>query len=747
MSGKNLRVILHDSRNVAIQKAINLFSYDFVINDDANLMCKFCKLVFETFDDNILKNHVESMPHRKKCVTYDLEKRFNKGLLKVSFSMVEQKLEQIAEDVMKLESASDLRIETMSKEQFELQIASKLNNLTSQQLVSGKLEKVKYALNNKLFVDHYLNTVLCVKCNAEINDSLSIMSSHLDNCYSDYNSLIPVIDWKVSETLIPIVNSQKYLSFSSEKDTVKCHACKDSFQCHKPTILKHLSSQNHAKCVQLFENSVIINNSINSEDFTNWLGLTLSSSNISFNLVKSLENLFQSFLGRNIPCEGTFRNHLPKMFDFLQAKVKEEIGDNEIYLSMDEAKVTSLNLYFVSIIVGTLCPDSPEQQKHFVFNYEVLEDAWTGEKVIQLFEQTLQQLYGVLWAEKTKTKLKLFLTDGASQMVFAGKRLSKQYPNMLFLICLCHNLHNLCETIIKKFPNVSRFITSLNNILYASPARMDHFLSTFNLKKRPVKAVLTRWGTWLDSCEYWYHNFNFACSFLSTLPAKSKEADYIVQAKNLANIESTKTELEFIYENYCFISKVIHKLEQRNQSIENSIKLVKSVEEGLNKQSDTIIGKELIERFAEIRKKNSGYQLLVSGLESSNPELNPLKFAPIGSYEAERANKIFKSTYSSDRAKLSTENARKKAYIRFNSISLGMRDIKVKNAKDNNRLQPQLTTTKRLSFSNLFINSDKLLTKRLELPEIENSFSIDEIDEQLNLELDYYNDEDDFPDI
>ncbi|KAH9400600.1 hypothetical protein TYRP_002168 [Tyrophagus putrescentiae] len=50
-----------------------------------------------------------------------------------------QKLEQIAEDVMKLESASDLRIEAMSKEQFELQIASKLNNLTSQQL--GKVKE------------------------------------------------------------------------------------------------------------------------------------------------------------------------------------------------------------------------------------------------------------------------------------------------------------------------------------------------------------------------------------------------------------------------------------------------------------------------------------------------------------------------------------------------------------------------------------------------------------------------------
>ncbi len=371
-----------------------------------------------------------------------------------------------------------------------------------------------------------------------------------------------------------------------------------------------------------------------------------------------------------------------------------------------------------------------------MFNYEILEKSWNTAEVINVFQQTLSKLYGEFWIEKSKTKLKLFVTDGGSQMVCAGKQLKKSYPDMLYLICFCHNLNNLCESIMSLFPNTLNFITALNNVLYSSTERMRTFMRMFNVTTRPVKYVPTRWGTGLDAVQYWHYNFIFAFNYLNTLPEKSSDSDYLNLARNLVKNELTKNELEFLHENYCFISKIIHKLEQRNQSMETSINLIESIKNGLNKQSNNEKGKIIIERFDEIFNKNPGFKTLMD----SKPNFGSLQFAPPGSYEAERANKMFKSSYTNDRIGMKIENVKIWSYIRFNSIALGMREVKVRNSQDSSRLQLQKTATQKLSFLSLFINEPLINT----VCNFED-FSIEELDEQLNVELEKF-DNDDFTD-
>lgn len=721
-------------RQIAIQNAINHFNYEFVDDGDGNLKCQFCKVIIQDFSLDFLNSHVADNVHQYKRMSYVLEQQRKKGYLKVSSEFFNAKLELLAEDALKLEADSNMRVEKMSTQEFQTFIANKLI-VKKDQLINGKLEKVKYALNNKLFSDSFFKMVKCNKCHIEINDSITEMINHLEMCDTNFKTLFPTIDWKVENSIVEKVSSEKYLSFSSTKGKIRCCACKDEITSKHDIISKHLNSLNHEKNCKIYENSIFINNTINSKDFINWLCLVFSSTNISFNTIKSLQDFFVNFMGREIPCEGTLRNHLFDTFNFVVQRVREEIGDNFIYISMDEAS-TNKNSKFVSCIVGTLIPENPHLQKHFVFRFEKLNTAWTSDEVMRIFENILRQLYGDNFVEIAKDKLKLFVCDAGSQMVSGGKMMKIKYPSMVFLICFCHNLHNLCETIIEKFPNAKKFITAMNNILYNSPAKMDVFLESLTIKKRPVKHCPTRWGTGLDACDYWFLNFDFAVTFLNTLNSK-KESSFVLQAKNLIQLDDTRNELEIISTNYSFISKIIHKLEQRNQSMETSIELIEKVKEGLNKQNNNNVGIEIINRLNQILNKNPGYNELVNNIKS-NPKYAELKYAPPGSYDAERANKIYKSTMTYDRSRMHSETTNMKAYIRFNSISLGMRDVKVKNIQDKNRLQPQCSTAQKLSFSSLFVKSEKSLKETLALNS--ENFSFEDLDRELDLELDYFDD-------
>ena len=559
MTEKSLIVPL--SSEVAMQKsdiqnAIDHFRYEFISDDDGNLKCFFCKEIFIRFDIDFLFNHTCQTHHNEKRIVYLLKEKLKKGFFKDKFKADDFDL--IAADALKLESKSMMRVEAMNEKEFEEHIASKLP-YPQTKLITGKLEKVKIALNSKMFRDSYFNKVVCNHCDSEINDSLSDLALHIENCIPNFNSFLPVINWKVEESLVKKVNKEKHLRILSDNNRIMCTACKTDFFCNHNSISTHLKSFNHSECVKIYENSFVINNSINSTDFTNWLTLTLSSSNTSFSNIKSLYDFFENFTGRKIPCETTLRNHLFQSYSFIKNKVREDIGDNMIYISMDEA--SAVKFKFVSIIVGTLKPSNPHLQKQFVFDFVKLTSSWTTSEVIKIFQNTLNELYGENWKEISQKRVKLFVSDAGSQMVSAGKKLQKEYPSMLFLTCLCHGLHNLCSTILSLFPNAMKFITAMNNILYRSTARMNSFLTLLSIKKKPIKAVETRWGTGLDACVYWFSNFDFAVSFLPTLKitkskSKSNEKDdisHIELANQLILLDSTKQELEFCCKNYSFI--------------------------------------------------------------------------------------------------------------------------------------------------------------------------------------------------
>lgn len=82
------------------------------------------------------------------------------------------------------------------------------------------------------------------------------------------------------------------------------------------------------------------------------------------------------------------------------------------------------------------------------------------------------------------------------------------FPNMVHITCLAHGLHRICETIRAIFPGVDKLVAKTKAVFVKAPYRVKTFREMQPDIPLPPKPVLTRWGTWLDACRYYYEHFD-----------------------------------------------------------------------------------------------------------------------------------------------------------------------------------------------------------------------------------------------
>jgi hypothetical protein len=51
-------------------------------------------------------------------------------------------------------------------------------------------------------------------------------------------------------------------------------------------------------------------------------------------------------------------------------------------------------------------------------------------------------------------------------MVKAAKALAVFYPNMIFVTCLAHGLHRVCEQVRKSFPAVNKIVSNTKKVVF-----------------------------------------------------------------------------------------------------------------------------------------------------------------------------------------------------------------------------------------------------------------------------------------
>ena len=110
----------------------------------------------------------------------------------------------------------------------------------------------------------------------------------------------------------------------------------------------------------------------------------------------------------------------------------------------------------------------------------------------------------------------LILSDEARYMVKAMeeiKRNSLMFPNVNHITCLAHALNLVANEIQKQYHLVNKFLSDSKKFLLKSNKRRQDFISKTG-PTLPPTPVLTRWGTWLKSVDFYLLNYTKVKQFI-----------------------------------------------------------------------------------------------------------------------------------------------------------------------------------------------------------------------------------------
>ncbi|XP_054745659.1 uncharacterized protein LOC129250819 [Anastrepha obliqua] len=102
----------------------------------------------------------------------------------------------------------------------------------------------------------------------------------------------------------------------------------------------------------------------------------------------------------------------------------------------------------------------------------------------------------------------LVTTDAAEYMISAMKSLQVFLPKMLHVPCFAHALHRLVEFIRSEFHEVNLLISKLKATFVKSAARRQLVKQANPNITLPPEPIVTRWGTWLQACDYYADKFD-----------------------------------------------------------------------------------------------------------------------------------------------------------------------------------------------------------------------------------------------
>jgi len=117
----------------------------------------------------------------------------------------------------------------------------------------------------------------------------------------------------------------------------------------------------------------------------------------------------------------------------------------------------------------------------------------------------------------------------------------------------------------------------------------------------PPKPVLTRWATWLTAVTYYVDNFNSIKSVISEL---DDESDSIKKAKELFDNQNLKNDLAYIKSNFCFLSQVIIKLQNKSLTLHESLQIIINARDRLLECNGRVADKVKNKLSLILQKKN-----------------------------------------------------------------------------------------------------------------------------------------------
>lgn len=237
---------------------------------------------------------------------------------------------------------------------------------------------------------------------------------------------------------------------------------------------------------------------------------------------------FEKYLKLKLPDESTLRkNYSPFCYDEVLCKIRNEIGNSPIWVSIDET-IDVQGRYVASVIIGKL--SSEECTKPIVLTVEQLQKA-NFQTISQLFNDSIS----ILWPEKIfHEKVLLYVTDAVpSNMVKSGEALKVFYPKLIHVTCMAHWLHRVVEAIREKYQNVDWLISNTKKIFLKAPSRVNTFKEMYpnlSLPPQPPQIKFKEGGPGID----------FARSKFTNVLSKNRGYSTLKKIDDIINSEVTE---------------------------------------------------------------------------------------------------------------------------------------------------------------------------------------------------------------
>ena len=242
---------------------------------------------------------------------------------------------------------------------------------------------------------------------------------------------------------------------------------------------------------------------------------------------------------------------------------------------------------------------------------------------------------------------------------------------------MAHAVHNVCEYIVKLYPQVNELVSNGKKIIVKSNERRNQFKKLFPKLSLPPEPVRTRWGQWIDSIPWYGTHLEQFSHFLFKLDSNDSKA--IKTAQELISNQKSKLicDLSYINANFNCLSKLIKQLETQEMLLFDSLNLIDSTLKEMT-ETNGAISEKILQKFKFVLNKNKGLKrildinTIITGtqIESIENNLTPeemsvFKWAPITTCDVERSFSRYKLILNDRRYNLSESHL--KYYFIINS--------------------------------------------------------------------------------
>ncbi|KAJ4445415.1 hypothetical protein ANN_07220 [Periplaneta americana] len=262
---------------------------------------------------------------------------------------------------------------------------------------------------------------------------LNVATEYLDSCEGDSR-----VDGRLPHAGTPDMPAG--IAFSCAVSSTQ----KFLVQQHITTSKHQANKQLNSKQRQLFLTQPTTSN-VRSE-FNIDLCRSLISADIP--LYKLKNKVFREFLEKytqhTIPDESTLRKtYAPSIYDETIQKIRDEIKDSSIWVSIDETPDKEGRLVG-NVVIGLL---SEQYSERILLHCDVLEKC-NNKTIVKLFNEAM----GILWPKGIMyDNVLFFISDAAPYMVKAGQALSVVYPKLAHFTCVAHAFHRVAEVVRDNF--------------------------------------------------------------------------------------------------------------------------------------------------------------------------------------------------------------------------------------------------------------------------------------------------------